>query len=201
MGRAMPPKPYDALYLHCSASEFGSVIMIDGWHRQKGWKKVGYGAVVQNGYPGPSYFKNKTLVPYLEGAIEIGRLIDDDDQFEEWEKQAGIYGHNSASYHVCMIGEKSFSNKVRNSALVVARFRTEQLKIDFNNVKGHCEMDPKKPFCPGIDMIEFRKMLTDGKNYGQKTIVVPEKTEEPKKELSVRSMVRFLKSFLKGLRP
>jgi hypothetical protein len=30
------------IIIHCSDSEFGNVIQIDRWHRERGWKGIGY---------------------------------------------------------------------------------------------------------------------------------------------------------------
>lgn len=70
------------IIVHCSDSPAGrndKAADIDRWHKEKGWKKIGYHYVVD-----------------LDGKIEKGR--------EDWEIGAHCKGQNLHSIGVCYIG-------------------------------------------------------------------------------------------------
>lgn len=161
--------PFTRIFIHCSDLDYGTAVAIADGHRKKGWKTIGYHECVSNGYPAKSWFDSKTKVPYLEGAVEIGRIIDADSEFEPFEQGAHVAGHNEQSYGICMIGKYEFSDIVLNRTLEVVRYRMSQFGIKPKNVLGHYECDSGKT-CPNIDMNIFRKHLIDGTNYGESPI-------------------------------
>ena len=188
---------YNRIFLHNSDSDFGTALMIREWHIDRKFRTIGYHSVVQNGYPNVDWYKNKIIIPYLEGAVEIGRQIDSDSIFTPDEMGAGVKGWNTGSYHICMIGKHKFSNKVLNSALDCVRFRANQFNIGFSNteIMGHYEADNKKT-CPDIDMNEFRKYLRNDTNYGQKVIVGLNERKEPIKDLTFSRFLKFFRTLI-----
>jgi len=186
-------KRFERIVVHCSDSEFATALMIADWHRKKKWKTIGYHAVVQNGYPTASWWNSKQKIPYLEGAVEIGRPIDNDEWFEPKEQGAHVYGHNPGSFGVCMVGNNQFSNIVLNKTLDVVRFHLKQFKLapSKETVKGHCELDSDKT-CPNINMDVFRDHLIDGTDYGQQ----PQKPESSPTVWELIKMI--LKTIFKG---
>lgn len=179
------------IFIHCSDSNFGHAMMINDWHVQRKFKMIGYHRVIQNGYPSSSWFKEDIKISYLEGSIEIGRIIDSDNKLEIWEMGAHVKHFNKNSFGICMIGKNDFSNKVLNSTLAVVAYHMEQLNIQIEHVLGHYEKDTSKT-CPNIDMVEFRQMLMDNKQYGIKTIFVPKVKPEIRKELSWKKILKFI---------
>ncbi len=180
--------PFKRIFVHHSLSEWGTAHIIDQWHKEKGWTEIGYHEVTQNGYPTASWFNSNIIVPYLEGAVEIGREIDNDSLFEPEEQGAHVYGHNKYSYGICMIGDKNFTDKVLNATLKVVRFRLKQFSLSPDDVLGHYEVDSKKT-CPNIDMNVFRNHLKDGTNYG---VTAPIEEVPVKKELTLRKIISKL---------
>ncbi len=70
------------IVLHCSATKEGQRVTvgdIDRWHREAGYKKIGYHYVV-----------------YADGSIHTGRPI--------WAVGAHVRGHNATSIGICYIG-------------------------------------------------------------------------------------------------
>lgn len=177
-------KKFERIIIHCSDSEFGTAVMIAEWHKERGWKTIGYHEVIQNGYPTKSWFDHRKKIPYLVGAVEIGRPIDDDELFEESEMGAHVSGHNTGSYGICIIGGVDFSNEVMNAALDVVRYRLIQfgLKPSKDTVLGHCELDPMKS-CPNIYMPAFRDHLIQGTYYGQIKPAEPGDESKPKENI------------------
>ena len=72
----------DKIILHCSATREGqdfSVKDIDAWHKQRGWRSVGYHYVIK-----------------LDGTIQQGRPVE--------EIGAHVTGQNAHSIGICYIG-------------------------------------------------------------------------------------------------
>lgn len=200
-------RKFTRIFIHCSDSEYGTALMINSWHVARGWKMCGYHEVLQNGYPTKSWFNKRIRVPYLEGAVEIGRAIDSDNLFEPGEMGAHVKNFNTGSYGICIIGKKHFTDKVLNAALTVTRYRMMQFGLDADDVLGHYEKDPVKT-CPNIDMKEFRRNLMDRKFYGERKITIELAKKEKEKEDKVKleeennfSFGKFFKFFLNLFKP
>ena len=56
------------IIIHCSDSEWGDAYIIDKWHKERGWKGIGYHYVVLNGKRIPNSFDKSEV-----GFIEKGR--------------------------------------------------------------------------------------------------------------------------------
>lgn len=167
----------DHIVIHCSASPYGTARLIEGWHREKGWKSIGYHFVIQNGMP----WNIGEYLPSLDGSVENGRFLDGDSFLDENEVGAHALGYNNTSIGICLIG---MNDRHRNQKLVfkplnidydVPRgFSSPQFKtlatlvgdlctrhsIPVNHVVGHCETPGGKgKTCPDFDMDEWRKKV------------------------------------------
>lgn len=123
------------IIIHCSATPEGkdfTVSDIDRWHKQRGWKGIGYHYVI-----------------YRNGSVHPGR--------NETEIGAHCVGHNANSIGVCYIGGCAKDGKTpkdtrtpeQRSAL---RNLVNQLKSKYPNatVHGHREFAAKS--CPSFDV-------------------------------------------------
>ena len=136
--------------LHTAAARGDqSAAIIDQWHKNQGWSKIGYHWVVRKG-----------------GWIERGR--------PESEVGAGVAGFNAHSIHVCVTGHgdlepwtpRQIESAVRLVAEIVVRHGLkEAVKANPNRVLGHREVwyhklvpKPIRKTCPGklVDMKAFR---------------------------------------------
>lgn len=134
------------LVLHCSATPEGknfTVADIDKWHKQRGFRKIGYHYVI-----------------YIDGSVHKGRNDD--------EIGAHCTGHNSDSVGVCYIGGMDSTNKfakdTRTSAqkkalLKLVKELMNKYSIDVNNI--HCHNEFAKKSCPCFKIEDFRKELSD----------------------------------------
>lgn len=124
----------DKIIIHCSATKEGedwSAKDIDKWHKQKGWKKIGYHFVIR-----------------LDGRIEEGRKIE--------EIGAHCSGHNADSIGICYIGgldKNGVSKDTRTEAQKLAMFcLIKVLKDMFNikteNIRGHRDFPNVHKDCP-----------------------------------------------------
>ena len=129
------------IIVHCSATPEGkafSVADIRRWHLQRGFSDIGYHFVV-----------------YLDGSVHVGRPLH--------KSGAHCIGQNKNSVGVCYIGG------LAADGITPADTRTEAQKVALQKlladlklrypkalVLGHCELDYRKPHCPGFDAAELR---------------------------------------------
>lgn len=156
---------FKEIFIHCSDSDYGSALLIDQWHRARGWTGgIGYHFVVSNGRTTDG-MKNPWNI--MNGSIEAGRRLDDDDKFEADEVGAQVYGLNSTSIGICMIGKKSFSESQFLKLRFLVGELQSKLKIPAASVYGHYEagiVDPKyatTKTCPNFNVSDFRLFVAD----------------------------------------
>lgn len=141
------------IVLHCSDSDFGNAAMITKWHLERGWSTIGYHYVILNGW-----LKKGLHNKNFNGHLETGRPLDDDDKVEDYETGAHVYGHNKGTVGICLIGKSGEFTPQQMAELI-------QLLIDLKEQFGkyelyqHSELDPKKPYCAGLNMKWLRKVL------------------------------------------
>lgn len=148
------------IYIHHSDSEWGTANDIRKWHKDKGWKDIGYSFVIGNGIPTYDDLKNGRVLECAVGNIEYGRPLDLDKELEDNEIGAHVYGKNSESIGICEIHKKkSYKPKMILNLFLLVIELMDKFDIPIKNVLGHYESDTKKPDCPGIDMAKFRNDL------------------------------------------
>jgi len=123
----------DKIIIHCSATKEGNNVnasTIDQWHRDRGWRGIGYHYVVM-----------------LDGTIEYGRSI--------YETGAHVKNHNQGSIGVCYIGglnnemkaEDTRTSEQKESLLLL--LKTLKKMHPDATIHGHNEFSAKA--CPCFD--------------------------------------------------
>lgn len=124
----------DKIILHCSATTEGehfTVADIDSWHKERGFKSIGYHFVI-----------------YLDGSVHKGRPVS--------EMGAHTLGENKHSIGICYIGGLAQGNidaDTRTQAQKVALHNlVNELREQFPSatVHGHYEFSSKA--CPCFDV-------------------------------------------------
>ena len=132
--RVRKMRKIDKIIIHCSATKEGAdfhVKDIDRWHKQRGYKCVGYHYVIT-----------------LDGAIEKGRNED--------EIGAHCKGYNANSIGICYIGGLDKEGNAKDTRTVQQRaalyLLLNQLKEKYPNatIHGHNEFANKA--CPSFDV-------------------------------------------------
>ena len=127
-------RPINKIILHCSATKEGknfTVKDIDEWHRQRGFKCIGYHYVI-----------------YLDGTVHKGR--------DESEVGAHCSGHNSFSIGICYIGGLDANGKPKDTrtdkqkAAIKSLVAELKLKYPDATIHGHNEFANKA--CPCFDV-------------------------------------------------
>lgn len=142
----------DKIAIHHSGSRFGCALLIDQWHKERGWEGIGYHFVIGNGlpYPGSSY------LPELDGMIEIGRNLE--------EIGAHVKGHNENTIGICLIGDEHFSMSQLNHLSKLLRRLMSWCDLSADDIMGHNEFEGANTLCPMINMNTIRKALMDTPN-------------------------------------
>lgn len=119
---------------------------IDSWHRQRGWRMIGYHFVVR-----------------FDGAIEVGRPLE--------MVPAHVAGFNSTTVGICFSGSgdhKPLTMCQLRTGLMLCRDLCKQFNLTPDAVIGHREINALVPpkykttkSCPGkmVDLDNFRKVL------------------------------------------
>lgn len=130
------------IIVHCSATPEGkdyTVKQIDQWHRQRGFRCIGYHYVV-----------------YRDGAVNGGR--------QEYEIGAHCVGHNAHSIGVCYIGGCASDGKTpkdtRTAAQKAALVKLlKELKGRYPSASIHGHRDFAAKACPSFDATKEYKTL------------------------------------------
>lgn len=69
----------------------------------------------------------------------------------------GVAGHNSRAYHICVVGNGSFTEAQERAFDERAKLALVRFNLSITALKGHGELSPSA--CPGIDMNAVRKRL------------------------------------------
>jgi len=140
------------IFIHHSASDWGSSWEIDNWHRfDNGWDEIGYHFVIVNGAYKPNQIGTK-LAKFLSGQIECGRPLD--------KTPSQARGFNKGSIGICLIHKDGeYKDRQLRSLKALVLKLMDEFNLDETAVFGHYEVDTKKKECPGIDMDKFRNEL------------------------------------------
>lgn len=136
----MSNTPVKYLVVHCSASKpkmFVDASVIDRWHRQRGFLRIGYHYVILR-----------------DGSVQKGRL--------DSEIGAHVEGHNSGSLGICMVGglndttgksENNFTDKQFDSLVTLLT----KLKVSNPEavVLGHRDFPNVHKDCPCWNVIPW----------------------------------------------
>ncbi len=138
------------IIVHHSASLWGTLKDVDNWHRDRKWKGVGYHVVITNGYIEP----HGDYVQMFDGQIERGRMFN--EQGAHWK------GGNEHSLGVCLIGKGEYTEAQLDALSRLLRYLSQTYGIPVDRIRGHYEVDPKKPECPMIAMEHARRTIESG---------------------------------------
>ncbi len=74
----------------------------------------------------------------------------------------GVGGANNYCYHICLVGNGSFTEAQEKAWDERVAYNMERLNISVDNVKGHREMPNASTTCPGINMDSVRNRIRGG---------------------------------------
>lgn len=138
----MAQSPIKHITVHCSASPASVYVdakVLDRWHRERGFLKIGYHFVIKR-----------------DGTVQKGRSID--------EVGAHVQGHNSGNLGICLAGgcdkgmkpEDNFTEDQYHSLAVLIGNLKEQFPDAV--VLGHRDWPDVAKACPSFDV---RKWMSE----------------------------------------
>ena len=142
-------------FVHCSATPWGEVLVLDQWHKLRGWSSVGYHEIILNGRP----FPDVMYWDFLDGQVQPGRHLDSDPMFTADEIGAHVAGRNPDSIGICLIGRDTFTDKQLIAARALLLRLTEHFGLGVKDVLGHYEDPNTHKTCPNIPCSALRDFL------------------------------------------
>ncbi|WP_017379731.1 peptidoglycan recognition protein family protein [Paenisporosarcina sp. TG-14] len=118
------------------------------WNKTKGWGTGGYHEII-----------------LLDGTVQLC--------YDPEEITNGVGGHNSTTYHICVVGNGSFTavqEKVWEERCI---FNMKRFGLSADKVLGHKEFNGAATACPGIDMGMVRNRLVFLQLNASKPVVKP----------------------------
>ena len=150
------PNKIKYIFIHCSDSNFGNNLLIDSWHKDRGWSGIGYHFVLLNG----CVHTSKDYWAVMDGQIQTGRPLDRDPDIEKNEVGAQVENYNQNSIGICLIGTTEFTKKQMESLKILVTDLLSFTGLTINFVLGHCESNTAHgKTCPNIRMDLLRKYL------------------------------------------
>lgn len=139
----------DKITVHCSASNWGDAQIIDTWHRERGFARIGYHAVILNGFTTYASWANDNRNDNLDGYVEPGRPED--------IMGAHVLYHNQNNLGICLIGITEFTDKQMSALKQQLSDWMWKYNLKIGDIYGHNEFpEHKTRICPGFNMTIFR---------------------------------------------
>jgi len=120
------------------------------WNNTKGWGTGGYHEIILR-----------------DGSVQLC--------YDPYEITNGVGGHNSYVYHICVVGNGSFTDEQERTWEERSLLKLKQLGIPVDKVLGHREFKGTNTACPGIDMGMVRNRLRYLQGKGSNEIQAPTK--------------------------
>ncbi|EPH61167.1 N-acetylmuramoyl-L-alanine amidase [Enterococcus faecium 13.SD.W.09] len=119
---------------HHSATATGDVFAFQNGWRNQGWGTGGYHEVILH-----------------DGTVQ--RVYNDNVTAN------GVQGHNSTTYHICLVGNGTFTAEQEATFDARARAAMDRFGLKADDVLGHNEFSGNATSCPGTNMTTVRNRL------------------------------------------
>lgn len=139
------------------------------WNGTKGWQTGGYHEIILR-----------------DGSVQIC--------YDPKEITNGIANHNSTTYHICVVGDGSFTDAQERAWEERCLYNLKRFGLTPDKVKGHREFSGASTACPGIDMGMVRNRLI----YLRSKPTTPVK--QPVKQAAVKE-VSIVEEYKKNAQP
>ncbi len=125
------------------------------WNKSRGWGTGGYAEIILR-----------------DGTVQLC--------YDPTEITNGVANHNSTTYHICVVGNGSFTAAQEQAWEERCLYNLERFGLTPDKVKGHREFSGTSTSCPGIDMGMVRNRLVFLQSKVSKPVVESEKPSEVK---------------------
>ncbi|WP_055736415.1 MULTISPECIES: N-acetylmuramoyl-L-alanine amidase [Bacillaceae] len=142
---------------HHSGTTTGNILTFwRYWNGTRGWGTGGYHEIILR-----------------DGTVQLC--------YDPNEITNGVGGANNYCYHICVVGNGSFTEAQEKAWDERVAYNMDRLNISVDNVKGHREMPNASTTCPGISMDAVRNRI---KGAVEKPASKPSKPSIGKKSIS-----------------
>lgn len=125
---------------HHSATPTGSwEVFWPYWNKTKGWGTGGYHEIILR-----------------NGDVQLC--------YDPIEVTNGIANHNTSTYHICVVGNGSFTDAQEKTFDERSKIAMNRFGLPASDVLGHNEFSGTSTSCPGINMTLVRTRLGKGSN-------------------------------------
>lgn len=107
------------------------------WNGVKGWGTGGYHEIILR-----------------DGSVQLC--------YDPEEITNGVANHNTSTYHICVVGNSSFTAKQEEVFKERCLYNMKRLNVPVERVLGHREFKGAATTCPGINMDTVRQSLKNG---------------------------------------
>ena len=150
--KKMKPENVRYIIVHCSDSDFGDAELINKWHQERGWCKIGYQYVITNGCKTKKEYVDNGNQPLPISEIQKGRMDD--------EQGAHTQGYNHKSIGICLIGTNNFSTIQLEYAAGLIDTLRKKYNIPKENVLRHCDTEQAHgKTCPNLNNIQWKAFI------------------------------------------
>ena len=162
------------IYIHCTASEWGTVEEVERWHKERGWRTIGYHWLITNIFPTYASYKESVAMPEFDGKLWEGRTLNDDLTLEEHEIGAHVRGENAYSLAVALVMNEVATSKQVDTLIDHCVYLCRKYELSPDMVRGHYEhwkdrgLVPKKS-CPNLPMPTVRAQIREKLVSGEVT--------------------------------
>lgn len=144
------------IYVHCTASEWGTVEEITRWHLERGFKTIGYHGLITNIFPTYASFKDGQGKAAYDGKFWPGRSED--------IAGAHVKGDNANTLGYALVGNEAFSQKQIQALVELCAKKCIEYGLEPKMVWGHREYwenrgEPAQKSCPNLQMDSIRQMV------------------------------------------
>lgn len=105
------------------------------WNETKGWGTGGYHEIILR-----------------DGTVQLC--------YDPEEITNGVANHNANTYHICLVGDGSFTEEQERAWEERALLNLKRFNLPVSKVLGHKEFKGAATACPGVDMGMIRNRLT-----------------------------------------
>ncbi|WP_207149734.1 peptidoglycan recognition family protein [Sporosarcina sp. E16_8] len=140
------------------------------WNKTKGWGTGGYHEIILR-----------------NGDVQLC--------YDPVEITNGIANHNTSTYHICVVGNGSFTDAQEKTFDERCKLAMKRFGLSAADILGHNEFSGASTSCPGIDMSMVRTRLATGNNTVADT-KAPVKKEGEELEFSSGTLRKEWETFL-----
>ena len=141
-------KAWKGVVIHCSDSVFGDSLIIDSWHKERGFTEVGYHFVITNG----KKHKQDSYLRSTDGAVQSARSL--------FKIGSHARSYNYDYIGICLVGVDEFTECQMESLQMLVKELMAKYEIKEKSVIGHYQCTTANgKTCPNFDVDDWKQAV------------------------------------------